>query len=260
MKRIISCIIVLAIILSTNIGSFSVKAGGDENTDRIVCQATLEDNFADNCVLVVIDEEHSEINKEFRLEDFPGVDITEIRDLSYITGDPYSNPYLNTVGFKQILKLTLKNSGKEEVLKQIKNLENLDFIYAAEPDYYFGVDDGFIYSEDEDIGGKKSEGDNEYDEMPSDDACDNDLWQIEETVSEELPNEEITNESNTGENHLRDIAKKAPSEMTAQREKPERAAYNDSERDTCAPLIGTDEIFTAIGAVMILRFAAVLIH
>ena len=62
MKRIISCIIVFAIILSTNLVSFSVKAGGDENTDRIVCQATLEDNFADDCVLVVIDAEHSEIN------------------------------------------------------------------------------------------------------------------------------------------------------------------------------------------------------
>ena len=149
MKRIISYLVVLAIILSTNLVSFSVNAGGDENTDRIVCQATLEDNFADDCVLVVIDAEHSEINKEFRLEDFPGVDITEIRDLSYITGDPYSNPYLNTVGFKQILKLTLKNSGKEEVLEQIKNLERLDFIYSAEPDYYFGVDDEFCNIEDE---------------------------------------------------------------------------------------------------------------
>ena len=62
MKRIISCIIVFATILSTNLVSFSVNAGEDENTDRIVCQATLEDNFADDCVLVVIDAEHSEIN------------------------------------------------------------------------------------------------------------------------------------------------------------------------------------------------------
>ena len=62
MKRIISCVIVLAIVLSTNLVSFSVNAGEEEKTDRIICQATLEDNFADNCVLVVIDVEHSEIN------------------------------------------------------------------------------------------------------------------------------------------------------------------------------------------------------
>ena len=53
MKRIISCIIVLAIVLSTNLVSFSVKAGEDENTDRIICQATLEDDFADDYYLNV---------------------------------------------------------------------------------------------------------------------------------------------------------------------------------------------------------------
>ena len=256
MKRIYSLILVFAMLTAAGIIP-AVYAEEETAREKRICTATIDELFTDDCVLVEIDDAYYEMDSVFTLEDFPGVDITEIKDISYIPDD---KALVEKLGIKQTLRLTLKNPGKDEVLKQIKNLEKLDFVYAAIPDYYIIIDDGFIYSEDEDIGSEKGEGDNEYDEMPSDDTGDNDLWQIEETVSEELPNEEITNESDTGEKHLRDIAKKAPSEMTAQREKPERAAYNDSERDTCAPLIGTDEIFTAIGAVMILRFAAALIH
>ena len=62
MKRIISYILVLATILSISAGSFSIKADDENQIDRIICQATLDDDFADDCVLVVIDAEHSEIN------------------------------------------------------------------------------------------------------------------------------------------------------------------------------------------------------
>ena len=62
MKRIISYVLLLAIVLSASSVSLSVYAVDSRDTDRIVCQATLEDDFADDCVLVVIDAEHSEIN------------------------------------------------------------------------------------------------------------------------------------------------------------------------------------------------------
>ena len=253
MKRIYSFILAFVMFITAGIIP-AVYAEEEIVKVQRVCTATLEDAFADDVVIVTVDKEHSEINKEYTIEQFGCIDIVEIVDLTYFEKDPNELKYFKRSGFRQALELKLAHPGKEEVLKAIHTLErNIDFAESVNPDYYMPVEP--IYkSDDEDANEVISE------ETPSDDAGDNDLWQIEETISEELPNEEITNESDTGEKHLRDIAKKAPSEMTAQREKPERAAYNDSERDTCAPLIGTDEIFTAIGAEMILRFAAVLIH
>ena len=62
MKRIISYVLLLAIVLSASSVSLSVYAVDSRDTDRIVCQATLEDNFADDVVIVTVDKEHSEIN------------------------------------------------------------------------------------------------------------------------------------------------------------------------------------------------------
>ena len=50
--------------------------------ERYYCTATIEDNFADNCVLVVIDHANSIVDRVFTADDFPDVDVKEI---TYLT-------------------------------------------------------------------------------------------------------------------------------------------------------------------------------
>ena len=112
----------------------------EEKEEKIICQATLEDDFADDSVLVVINKANSEINKVYTTDMFPGVELKEIKDLTYIEGNPDEKSYLNQEKFHQILHLKLIKPGKEEVLKAIREIEKLDFVLAAEPNYYVSVD------------------------------------------------------------------------------------------------------------------------
>ena len=71
---------------------------------KVLCTATLEDDFADDCVIVVINSNYSSINKRFSSSDFNEDIFEEIIDLSAVDGDILEKEYLNTEDFKQILK------------------------------------------------------------------------------------------------------------------------------------------------------------
>ena len=72
MKRIIAIILAVGSLLMA--GTANVVWAKDSNhSDKIICQATLEDDFADDCVLVVIDKENSKVNQFFAKEKFKGV-------------------------------------------------------------------------------------------------------------------------------------------------------------------------------------------
>ena len=71
---------------------------------------------------------------------FPGVELTEISELSAFTKEPHELPLLNLDKFHQCFELKLANKGKEEVIKAINELENLEFILNAMPNHYISVD------------------------------------------------------------------------------------------------------------------------
>lgn len=103
--------------------------------EKVVCTATLKDDFADDCVIVVINSNYSGINKRFALSDFNEDIFAEIIDLSAVDGDISEKEYLNTESFMQILKLKLKKTGREEVLTAIKEAEKFDWVKSVEPNY-----------------------------------------------------------------------------------------------------------------------------
>lgn len=46
--------------------------------EKYYCTATIEDDFADNCVIAVIDHTNSIVDRIFTADDFPDVDVKEI--------------------------------------------------------------------------------------------------------------------------------------------------------------------------------------
>ncbi|MCI8590318.1 MAG: S8 family serine peptidase [Clostridiales bacterium] len=141
MKRIISLIIAVGLVLMANTTVMIWAEDNDTLSDKIICQATLEDHFTDDCVVVVIDKNNSGVNKFFSKEKFKGIDLTSVEDLTEIEGDPDTKLYLDQENFKQVLKLSLVKTGKKEVLKAIRKLEKLDFVYSASPNYCYTIDE-----------------------------------------------------------------------------------------------------------------------
>jgi len=121
-------------------------------------------------ILVVVKHDYSHVNLyegthpisyELSLSDplfggqFNNMGIARIYDLTamliYDSADYVVNPiidtrdpesvsqYEKTVGFCQILHIVLENPGEENVLEMIRQLEQLDFVKAAEPNYYMQV-------------------------------------------------------------------------------------------------------------------------
>ena len=131
-KQFIIFILIFLIIFG-NVYSFANS--NNLNMDENICSATLDDNFADDAVIVVIDKANSKINKKYKIENFPNV--SEIKDLSTIKGTIEDKKYLNQSEYRQILKLTLKKKGKQEVLKTIRKLEKYDWIESAYPNYIY---------------------------------------------------------------------------------------------------------------------------
>ena len=89
-------------------------------------------NFTNDCVLVVVKKEYSEINKVWNLDFFGDLPIKEVKDLTHRDNpDSVSNPS----EFKQILKIVLKEPSYEGVLELIEELKKIDEFESAEPNY-----------------------------------------------------------------------------------------------------------------------------
>ena len=128
--------VLAAMVFGFTMCSLPSGAKPEEEKTRI-CAATLEDDFAEDTVIVVLKQAYGRINKKHTKNAFPGLQLREIEDLTYIEGNPDEKEYLNQEDFHQILKLTLKKSGKDEVLKAIKKLEKQPEVLSAEPGYRY---------------------------------------------------------------------------------------------------------------------------
>ena len=117
---------------------------------------TLNDNFVNNRVIVTLRQEYSDVNREIDMQVFRTANIMtarciaeyelshqdirsldriiieSVRDLMYIT-----NPdvIIDRTNWTQILSIELRENCKKNVLRVIKELEQLDKVLAAEPDF-----------------------------------------------------------------------------------------------------------------------------
>ncbi|MBQ2735178.1 MAG: S8 family serine peptidase [Clostridia bacterium] len=96
-----------------------------ESLEKQYCQATVEDAFADDRILLLMMPFAN--FTEYTTEDFAYVGCIEMRDL-------WTNIKPNKVC--RIIGLTLDKKSKQNVLDMIKILEQRDDILAAHPNYY----------------------------------------------------------------------------------------------------------------------------
>ena len=113
--------------------------------EKIYSTATIDQNFEDDSVLVVLDKSISEINKTHELSLFNMPNIKSIVDLTAICADdnPASlsiNPPTYTKDFRQILKIDLTESSKQNVLSTISFLQNIDGVRYAGPNHVYDKD------------------------------------------------------------------------------------------------------------------------
>lgn len=101
---------------------------------KIYSNATLEAEFDDSSVIVIMDKNTGGINKSHNKIFFGDFDIEHIKDLSTITGDARSKG-IDESRFNQILQIQLPVASKENVLKVIKQLEQVEGIKCVEPNY-----------------------------------------------------------------------------------------------------------------------------
>lgn len=123
MRKIILKSTYIVLILSIIITSIVLHTPA-ENLEKRYCSATLDDNFTDNEILIVImpfANFHS-----YSISSFSDIGCTQIEELSY-------NIIENQLS--RIIKLTLAENSKQNVLNSIRWLEEKSDIYSAEPNY-----------------------------------------------------------------------------------------------------------------------------
>lgn len=150
MKKVIITLIVFTFLFlgidSINITAVAAKTNGSDVEEKIYSSFTLDDDFTEDSVIVVIFHEYSALDREFDKEEFPGVDIQEIIYLTSLKDPNKEYPMMDLDKYNQILELKLVNLGKENVLKAIKVLEENPLVMSAEPNLLFEVED-IIYDE-----------------------------------------------------------------------------------------------------------------
>lgn len=164
-RRIICVILIFALIVPLMQSGFVSSIGVDSTQNNVISTgeqkifsiATINENFAEGRVLVVLKNEASLSLSEFSRSSFPEVKTASVQNLTQastrIVNEKLRNPSstatfsvssdtitfedfdINTETFHQILCINLEESGKEAVLKAIKVLEQRDDILYAGPDY-----------------------------------------------------------------------------------------------------------------------------
>jgi subtilisin family serine protease len=124
--------------------------------EKIYSTATLEDEFADDKVVVVLNKEASMNFRTYTLEDFPSGFFRRVDDSTALTmelvrrqlkseetGDwselqlyVENSMLVDVENFRRILDLTLAERSKENVLQTIKILEKRDDVIYVGPDYF----------------------------------------------------------------------------------------------------------------------------
>lgn len=99
-------------------------------------QANLDEDFDDDCVLIVMDRRIGGVNKIYDENYFGNFQKKSITDLTLITGDLESKKYLDIENFHQILKIELQEKSKENVLNVIRQIEKVEGVLWVGPNHY----------------------------------------------------------------------------------------------------------------------------
>lgn len=123
----------MLLVCFTLLGLTTNQAFADSNDFKIYCNATLEDSFADDRIIVVVKSDNP--NKNYAKEGFNVIPLRNVEDLSFSTNNNVDNNGVYGNIYTKTLCLELKEKSKQKVLDYIKVLEDFDNVFCAEPDY-----------------------------------------------------------------------------------------------------------------------------
>lgn len=103
--------------------------------EKIYTNVSIDEEFDDDSVLVVMKKSISEVNKEYDMKFFGDFPRESIVDLTYIPGGVTENTNINLDKFTQILQIELPIHSKQNVLGVIRQLEEIDEILWAGPNH-----------------------------------------------------------------------------------------------------------------------------
>ena len=98
--------------------------------EKIYWNGTINDNFDDSTVIVVLDKNLSGINKVHDKNIFGNIDIVDIEDLTYVTD---IKTIIDLENFQQVLLITLSINSKNNVIKAVRHLEKIAGIVYVGP-------------------------------------------------------------------------------------------------------------------------------
>lgn len=161
----------IAFMMSCYIGNVNQIAFAEQAEDlqnksqgKVYCNATIDDDFADDTVLVVLANNVStqksnariSFSAEVSTEDFSEVGCVEVENLtsyssaivdeevarlsnpiSTLSAETETEHKVNVNNFKKIISLKSSTPGKQNVLDAIKKLEKRKDVLAAQPNYFY---------------------------------------------------------------------------------------------------------------------------
>jgi hypothetical protein len=96
---------------------------------KIIWSGNISEDFDDKTILIITDKNYT--SWRFLASDFFDVNVKCVQSLMVQRLMKYPN-----YGFGDIIKIEIGNPGKQNVIDAIKNLEKLDFIKYAGPNYF----------------------------------------------------------------------------------------------------------------------------
>ncbi|MDR0914378.1 MAG: S8 family serine peptidase [Oscillospiraceae bacterium] len=147
MKRTLSILLIVMLVV-TSFASLTVFADETQvnptptnvvDTDDVSIgyTPTIDDNFEDNKIMVILYKAYSELNREFTEDYFSEIELVSIVDTFRIENDPENNPLVDRENFNQVLELTLPIHSKANVLEKCAILKQREDVLNAEPKYIY---------------------------------------------------------------------------------------------------------------------------
>ncbi len=151
----ISFIIITSIVQITPLASSMSKEAPKEN--KIICNATIDDNFVSDELIVVFNSETSLKLNDFSTTDFKEISAVSVKNLTKYTSDAIkqqrerksvlsktssesSSNSISEDSYHQFFLIKLNRKSKDNVLKSIKLLEQRDDVISVSPNYIYTLD------------------------------------------------------------------------------------------------------------------------
>ena len=161
-KQFVCILIAVLTIVSLSFTAFAVNLPDttiEVSGEKIICNASIDDDFSDSRVLVVMNADESSRLKDYSAADFPEIKNIRVKDLSagakaVLKAQIDSDAEIQSSGlisvdnsmqvdadkYRQVLCLELEQPGKANVLKTIAALSKRSDVLYAGPDYPIYLD------------------------------------------------------------------------------------------------------------------------